>query len=56
MQTLRVLIAVCLTTGLAMVQAEQARDYATRCRPTHDSLFSEPLVDPSTEPVPLQGA
>jgi hypothetical protein len=38
------------------VQAQQARDYAPRCVPTHDSLFSEPPFDPSTEPSPLQGA
>jgi hypothetical protein len=38
------------------VQGQQARDYAPRCVPTHDSLFSEPLLDLATEPLSLQGA
>jgi hypothetical protein len=56
-QGLRVLDAVLASNERYLkVQGQQARDYAPRCQPTHESLFSEPLVDPSTEPVPLQGA
>jgi len=36
------------------VQGRQARDYAPRCVPTHDSLFPEPSSEPSTES--LEGA